>query len=125
MFAPSRLKNKDTMHPLAEIEFFESADWYLKIRWVLVIISPLALYALAIIGGFNFPLNYVLAIFAFIALYNLLFTLHKWYLESNKSSKVDFRKTSHLQIALEDRKSTRLNSSHGYISYAVFCLKQN
>src|SRR2546429_7389976 len=30
-------------------------------------------------------------------------------------------------IAMEyvdgDRKSTRLNSSHGYISYAVFCLK--
>src|SRR2546422_2132257 len=24
---------------------------------------------------------------------------------------------------LRDRKSTRLNSSHGYISYAVFCLK--
>src|SRR2546429_4187592 len=24
-----------------------------------------------------------------------------------------------------DRKSTRLNSSHGYISYAVFCLKKN
>src|SRR2546429_7373500 len=23
----------------------------------------------------------------------------------------------------QDRKSTRLNSSHGYISYAVFCLK--
>src|SRR3989449_959551 len=30
-----------------------------------------------------------------------------------------------LRIAsLEDRKSTRLNSSHGYISYAVFCLKK-
>src|SRR3989449_5535341 len=29
------------------------------------------------------------------------------------------------QIAhFEDRKSTRLNSSHGYISYAVFCLKK-
>src|SRR2546429_6459022 len=26
--------------------------------------------------------------------------------------------------AREDRKSTRLNSSHGYISYAVFCLKK-
>src|SRR2546422_4489780 len=26
--------------------------------------------------------------------------------------------------ALLDRKSTRLNSSHGYISYAVFCLKK-
>src|SRR2546429_1762733 len=25
---------------------------------------------------------------------------------------------------LADRKSTRLNSSHGYISYAVFCLKK-
>src|SRR5256884_4245810 len=27
-------------------------------------------------------------------------------------------------FALRDRKSTRLNSSHGYISYAVFCLKK-
>src|SRR2546422_5243307 len=25
---------------------------------------------------------------------------------------------------MADRKSTRLNSSHGYISYAVFCLKK-
>src|SRR2546429_3353257 len=25
---------------------------------------------------------------------------------------------------IPDRKSTRLNSSHGYISYAVFCLKK-
>src|SRR5205809_5832395 len=27
-------------------------------------------------------------------------------------------------LAKGDRKSTRLNSSHGYISYAVFCLKK-
>src|SRR2546429_3178329 len=27
-------------------------------------------------------------------------------------------------LLLRDRKSTRLNSSHGYISYAVFCLKK-
>src|SRR2546422_8053069 len=27
-------------------------------------------------------------------------------------------------ITIRDRKSTRLNSSHGYISYAVFCLKK-
>src|SRR2546422_2136675 len=26
--------------------------------------------------------------------------------------------------SITDRKSTRLNSSHGYISYAVFCLKK-
>src|SRR2546422_3327494 len=30
----------------------------------------------------------------------------------------------HHDRAPEDRKSTRLNSSHGYISYAVFCLKK-
>src|SRR5687768_18195979 len=27
-------------------------------------------------------------------------------------------------LKVRDRKSTRLNSSHGYISYAVFCLKK-
>src|SRR3989449_2394497 len=32
-----------------------------------------------------------------------------------------FRETSWYP---RDRKSTRLNSSHGYISYAVFCLKK-
>src|SRR2546422_7317511 len=29
-----------------------------------------------------------------------------------------------IQQPVRDRKSTRLNSSHGYISYAVFCLKK-
>src|SRR5256884_2125615 len=28
------------------------------------------------------------------------------------------------KLVFIDRKSTRLNSSHGYISYAVFCLKK-
>src|SRR2546430_7991197 len=31
---------------------------------------------------------------------------------------------SHLPFAAVDRKSTRLNSSHSQISYAVFCLKK-
>src|SRR5947209_15831915 len=30
-----------------------------------------------------------------------------------------------LHVSDEDRKSTRLNSSHANISYAVFCLKKN
>src|SRR2546422_5779659 len=34
----------------------------------------------------------------------------------------DLHKTA--RFLVEDRKSTRLNSSHGYISYAVFCLKK-
>src|SRR5687768_18532569 len=29
-----------------------------------------------------------------------------------------------VRLPQRDRKSTRLNSSHGYISYAVFCLKK-
>src|SRR2546429_6762249 len=35
------------------------------------------------------------------------------------------RSPTHLTVGrvAVDRKSTRLNSSHGYISYAVFCLK--
>src|SRR5687768_18003912 len=34
------------------------------------------------------------------------------------------RAAGQLADELADRKSTRLNSSHGYISYAVFCLKK-
>src|SRR2546422_4293634 len=34
------------------------------------------------------------------------------------------QQTRELGRAEGDRKSTRLNSSHGYISYAVFCLKK-
>src|SRR5258708_16626697 len=38
----------------------------------------------------------------------------------------DFKSTHHLSqtIVQRDRKSTRLNSSHQIISYAVFCLKK-
>src|SRR5687768_2549380 len=36
-------------------------------------------------------------------------------------TEVAFTQTPFLR---KDRKSTRLNSSHGYISYAVFCLKK-
>src|SRR2546426_6007008 len=34
------------------------------------------------------------------------------------------RRTNEIQEGSEDRKSTRLNSSHLVISYAVFCLKK-
>src|SRR2546422_4869205 len=39
---------------------------------------------------------------------------------------LDFRlpEQAAAQARALDRKSTRLNSSHGYISYAVFCLKK-
>src|SRR2546429_4626963 len=36
----------------------------------------------------------------------------------------DNKLTFVMRVDTGDRKSTRLNSSHGYISYAVFCLKK-
>src|SRR2546429_7099482 len=41
--------------------------------------------------------------------------------KENRPARVEFDQNSNEQ---QDRKSTRLNSSHGYISYAVFCLKK-
>src|SRR2546429_9832333 len=37
---------------------------------------------------------------------------------------IDHRVVAVVVRLAADRKSTRLNSSHGYISYAVFCLKK-
>src|SRR5436305_5617774 len=45
---------------------------------------------------------------------------------SKKAGHLELLSHSQLQVALgrKDRKSTRLNSSHVRISYAVFCLKK-
>src|SRR2546422_5594758 len=43
---------------------------------------------------------------------------------SEETRPVDRRMRPSVGIPRVDRKSTRLNSSHGYISYAVFCLKK-
>src|SRR2546422_1971345 len=45
-------------------------------------------------------------------------------LQTRASCKSCRRTPSAKSRASSDRKSTRLNSSHGYISYAVFCLKK-
>src|SRR2546422_4064520 len=37
---------------------------------------------------------------------------------------IDTDEAGAIKLNNPDRKSTRLNSSHGYISYAVFCLKK-
>src|SRR2546429_3533557 len=46
------------------------------------------------------------------------------YFTSSADKRLEQRGFVAVEKAL-DRKSTRLNSSHGYISYAVFCLKKN
>src|SRR2546422_4035611 len=58
----------------------------------------------------------------------------RWMAHGNQEDPASFRvEPGGLEIELHavqliegqvDRKSTRLNSSHGYISYAVFCLKK-
>src|SRR2546429_2442304 len=47
----------------------------------------------------------------------------------HRTALLDVNPSRRVHVALhtavyQDRKSTRLNSSHGYISYAVFCLKK-
>src|SRR2546422_6814482 len=50
-----------------------------------------------------------------------------WRVRTNGESRVTIRYSvyaNEFNLRTRDRKSTRLNSSHGYISYAVFCLKK-
>src|SRR5206468_12114707 len=44
--------------------------------------------------------------------------------ESSRSSRSDWARRRRARRRTSDRKSTRLNSSHDQISYAVFCLKK-
>src|SRR5687768_18118850 len=44
--------------------------------------------------------------------------------QDQKYNSIILPRGSKLPATMQDRKSTRLNSSHGYISYAVFCLKK-
>src|SRR2546422_2019196 len=46
------------------------------------------------------------------------------YVRRRLSGAIDIEETGGHPCGNLDRKSTRLNSSHGYISYAVFCLKK-
>src|SRR2546422_1383374 len=56
----------------------------------------------------------------------LFFTLHPLRAESVAwvTERRDVLSGLFFLLTILDRKSTRLNSSHGYISYAVFCLKK-
>src|SRR2546422_8102194 len=51
-------------------------------------------------------------------------TAREWYLKSLAIKEKQGNLHGAASTYGQDRKSTRLNSSHGYISYAVFCLKK-
>src|SRR5437762_6460595 len=55
---------------------------------------------------------HALAISAYCCIFGLISLLTRWVLVEDAA------------VGAEDRKSTRLNSSHRCISYAVFCLKK-
>src|ERR1041385_5816003 len=44
---------------------------------------------------------------------------------NNRSGQTTLPTVGGRVVSIADRKSTRLNSSHGYTSYAVFCFKKN
>src|SRR5256885_10377436 len=50
--------------------------------------------------------------------------VHDGSLDPNQDTHCGSRRRRTVKIGLRDRKSTRLNSSHLVISYAVFCLKK-
>src|SRR2546429_1429598 len=56
--------------------------------------------------------------------YTTLFRSRKSFIVQERERTVQGNKPCGKDQATLDRKSTRLNSSHGYISYAVFCLKK-
>src|SRR2546429_7853873 len=76
------------------------------------------------------PLEEVLFIFFFLMIRrpprSTLFPYTTLFRSLHDRSPFDRRKRcpSVVIVSCADRKSTRLNSSHGYISYAVFCLKK-
>src|SRR5258708_13298869 len=57
--------------------------------------------------------------------YTTLFRSHRLCVESSVAAEVDRVPVAAGSTTDQDRKSTRLNSSHQIISYAVFCLKKN
>src|SRR5687768_17963107 len=55
---------------------------------------------------------------------NALFPAETYILAMHRQTCYPMLGLSRMTEGHGDRKSTRLNSSHGYISYAVFCLKK-
>src|SRR5256884_4941403 len=56
--------------------------------------------------------------------YTTLFRSHKKFQMPTPRWNEEASTPTTKNVRYQDRKSTRLNSSHGYISYAVFCLKK-
>src|SRR5690606_41925963 len=101
--------------------------------------SPLALLCLASVLCFTLSFLcadapttelYTLSLHDALPIYRILKVDHPWrtILAVNQVARMVVAMNKHLRLLkrdiFQDRKSTRLNSSHVKISYAVFCLKK-
>src|SRR5438034_8071658 len=87
------------------------------------------LYTCALSSFFNYPATpqlYTLSLHDALPISAVRRRMEALTVSSFHLQKLDggFRFTCVVPLANEDRKSTRLNSSHTVISYAVFCLKK-
>src|SRR5207248_4913572 len=88
------------------------------------VVAPLALAVLAV-AGVLVALGGRLTILHLVGMLLIVAVGSNYALFFDRSSEPPGRASSALTLAsLLDRKSTRLNSSHRTISYAVFCLKK-
>src|SRR5690554_7065345 len=96
--------------------------------WILVPLAALSIPIFAIIGENVILTSVVSGVIALIAITlairSLMTHRHRLKMEELEAKERIVRAEREQLSAAEDRKSTRLNSSHVRISYAVFCLKK-
>src|SRR5205809_5107150 len=63
-------------------------------------------------------------LFPYTTLFRSILGINAYHGNASAAIVCDGRLVAAVEEERLDRKSTRLNSSHGYISYAVFCLKK-
>src|SRR5438309_4951724 len=82
--------------------------------------STLFPYTTLFRSGFMFLPTYR----AWVVVFSLVVCLLTWYVIERTKLGSYLRAATENPALVQDRKSTRLNSSHSSISYAVFCLKK-
>src|SRR2546422_8315936 len=101
---------------------FSTVPWG---AWIIVLLALLLWWRPYVWEGLAVMLGNVLMGVVAVPFWGRLAPYQQNRLLAFLNPEVDPRATGwHVIQSKIDRKSTRLNSSHGYISYAVFCLKK-
>src|SRR5438270_10553467 len=81
-------------------------------------------YTICFLHRQDFPLDYTLSLHDALPICSQLHQPRSAPSGFSPGGRTCLGRRAHGEHGLEDRKSTRLNSSHSQISYAVFCLKK-